>query len=273
MTDLLRGTRGLIVGMSGASSVGYHCAAAFTRMGAEVAITSRPGRMQACASLASEAGCALHLAMDPADDSSISAVLARLEQQWGGLDFVLHTLIQVPTGALNRPLTTLPRQELGQIFDSAVASLIAVTREAAPLLAASPAGRVVTLTSAGGERVLPNYHAVGITKAALIAALRYLADELGPRGVLCNAISFSLLPTEAAAAKIGAATAEHTHGYLAARASTAKALTYEQVASATAFLLSPACDNITGEVLTVDGGFSRTYLPAPRTTDGSAPLG
>lgn len=257
---ILEGRRGLVLGMSSQNSLGYHCAATFAALGADVAVSSRPATRELRATLAAEAGCVLQLDLDADDDESIAAAFALLEERWGRLDFLVHTLVHVPEGVLSRPLVEVSRQEFRMVMESGVHSLLAVCRHAQGLLERSESPRLVALTSPADHLMTPNYHVVGLAKAALAAAVLYLAYELGPRGILCNAVSFSVLPTTGAQRVVGAETATATHAYLAKRAPTRQALDASQVAQTIAFLASALCDNMTGEVITVDGGFSRTYF-------------
>jgi enoyl-[acyl-carrier protein] reductase I len=116
------------------------------------------------------------------------------------------------------------------------------------------------MLSAGADFALPNYHAVGIAKAALAATLRYLARDLGELGVLCNGLSFSMLETNAAQEIIGTEITRRTVEHIAKRSLTGQQLNYEHVAHAAAFLAGADCQNLTGEVLTVDGGYRRGYF-------------
>jgi enoyl-[acyl-carrier protein] reductase I len=257
---ILERRRGLILGMSGRNSIGYQCATALRALGAEVAVTYRPSRQNVCGSLAEEAGCALHFGVDADDEASVATAFQALHAAWGRLDFLVHTLVHVPEGVLARPLVELTRQDFHSVLDLGVHSLIVACRHATPLLERSNSPRVVTLTSASAQLMTPHYHAMGIAKAALVAAVRYLAYELGPRGILCNAVSFSLLPTDGAIRAVGAENALATHAALARRAPTRTPLEFAHVTGAIAFLVSSLCENTTGEVITVDGGFSHSYF-------------
>jgi enoyl-[acyl-carrier protein] reductase I len=145
-------------------------------------------------------------------------------------------------------------------MDVGVRSLLVATRFARPWLERSSSPRVVTLLSGGADFAMPNYHLVGLVKAALGAAVRYLAAELGPAGILCNAVNFSILDTAAARRVIGAERTLQTRQHLAKRGMTGAPLAYADVTRAIAFLVSPLCSNLTGEALQVDGGFSRSYF-------------
>ena len=166
----------------------------------------------------------------------------------------------MPEGALERPLVELTARELSDAMEVGVRSLLVAVRHARPWLERSSFPRVVALLSGGADFAMPNYHVVGLVKAALSAAVRYLAAELGPAGILCNAVNFSILETSAARRVIGAERTAQTRVHLAKRAMTKVPLAYADVTRAIAFLSSPLCSNMTGESLLVDGGFSKSYF-------------
>lgn len=257
---LLAGCRGVIVGVSGENSMGYHFARGFAALGAEVAATYRPARRDACAPLLEAAGVKHHAALDASDEASIELAMAQLGGALGRLDFVVHTLVHVPEGLLARPLLSVTSAEFHAVLDASAYSLIAVCRHAEPWLTRSEHPRVVALTSASAARMTPSYHVAGIAKAALGGVLLYLAAELGPRGILCNGVAFSLIETDAARRVIGPQNAAATRAYLQKRVPTRRPLQPEHVTRAAAFLASPLCENVTGEVLMVDGGYSRIYM-------------
>jgi enoyl-[acyl-carrier protein] reductase I len=255
-TALLQHSRGIILGVSSAASVGHACAAAFRAQGAHVGITHRS---PAAAGLAAELGCA-HAELEATDDQSVARAIGRLGNDLDGIDFLVHTLVHVPEGVLDRPLHEISAPHFAEVLEIGVRSLLVACRHALPFWRRSRHPRLVALASTGGERAIPGYHAVGIAKAALASAVRYLAQELGPDGVLCNTVSFSAVDTEGARRAIGAERLEKTRLHLARRALTRQPVELDQVTSALAFFASPACQNITGELVTVDGGFSRSYF-------------
>ena len=257
---LLAGRRGLVLGLSGPNSLGYACLQDLRRLGADLAVTYRPGREQTCVPLAEQAGCRHHFAVDAADEESIAAAGAGLAGRWDSLDFVVHTWVTSSPGLLTQPLLTVSAKDFHHVLEVGARSLLGAVRSTLPMLTRSDAPRVVALTSTAYEQTMPNYHVLGITKAALVAAVRYLALDLGPQGVLCNAVSFSLLPTAGARRALGDDTAERTHAYLAKRSPTRQPLRTRDVTNAIGFLASPLCANLTGEVLTVDGGFAGSYF-------------
>jgi enoyl-[acyl-carrier protein] reductase I len=256
--NLLAGLRGIVLGVSGEDSVGYHTARAFRALGAEVTVTHRSGRRGAVGPLARALGVDT-VELDVRDERAVEQAMDEIGARYERLDFLVHTLIHVPDGILGRPVTELSAGEFGVVMEVGVRSLLTTCRHALPWLDRSASPRVVTLLSPGADRAVPGYHAVGIAKGALAAAVRYLALELGPRRVLVNAVSFSIIETAAARHVIGRELTERTRGHVTKRAFTRKATDYEDVVSAIAYLSSPLCRNMTGEALTVDGGFTRGY--------------
>lgn len=257
---ILAGLRGVVLGVSGKNGLGYRCAELFRRLGAEIAITHRPSREAEGARLGAELGAGLVLPADAGDDASLDRAFASIDRAWGRLDFLLHTWVYVPEGVLARPLVALGREDFATVMEISAYSLVAACRYAKALLARSASPRVVALTSSQANHMTPNYHVVGIAKAALDATVLYLAHELGREQILCNAVSFSLIETDAAVRALGKTATGVTREYLAKRSPTRRAVELEDVASAVAFMVSPLCRNTTGEVLTVDGGFSRSYF-------------
>ncbi len=257
MTSLLSDRVGVVLGASRTSSVGAHAVTDLRAQGATVAFTHR-GRSGATTPEVDAQD--LGVEMDFRDEPSVVRGMDRLGRQLGRLDFLVHTLVSVPEGALQRPLLDLSAEEFSHAMLGSVHSLVVALRHAMPLLERSSAPRVVALLSAGSDFAIPSYHAVGMAKAALASALRYLAQELGPRGVLCNGVSFSIIDTEAANHCIGEETTRRTREYLAKRSMTGRSVTYEDVTGAIGFLCSRRCQNMTGEIINVDGGYVRSYL-------------
>ncbi len=258
-TGMLAGRRGIVLGVSSENSAGYACAATAIEQGATVAISHRPSRHETARTLAARLG-AKPVALEATDETSVAEAFARVADELGGLDFMVHTLVHVPDGVLGRPATAITASEFHATMEIGVRSLLVACRFAKPLLERSDAPRVVALSSGGGASAMPSYHAVGIAKAALAAAVRYLALELGPAGILCNVVSFSLVETDAAVRAVGSAAADATRRHLAKRSMTRANTTLADVGAAVSYFASPLLRNVTGEILTVDGGFSRAYF-------------
>ena len=255
---LLTGRRGLVLGVSSENSVGFHVARQLQALGAEVAATLRPSRAQFLPRLSEL--CMFGVELDALDESSIERAVQRVGERFKRLDFVVHCLVHVPDGALARPVQQISARELSDAMEVGVRSLLVAARFAQPLLQRSDAPRIVTLLSGGADFAMPAYHVVGIVKAALAATVRYLGVELGPAGILCNAVNFSILESDAALRVIGPERTQQTRQHLSKRSMTQRPLSFGDVARAVAFLASPLCSNLTGESLTVDGGFSRSYF-------------
>jgi len=256
---LLAGRRGLVLGVSGANSLGYHIARTARAHGATVAVTCRPARLAAATALADELGAAVY-PVDVADEPSLAAAVEAIGRDGAPLDFLVHGLVDIPDGVLTRPVLEVSRADFAHVMEVSAWSLIAACHHARPLLARSAAPRVVALTSACSHRMTPHYHVAGIAKAALESAVIYLAMELGKDGILVNAVGASLLATDGAVRAIGAHHAQATRAVQARRSATGRAIDPDDVAGCVSFLCSPLARNVTGEIVTVDGGFSRAYL-------------
>lgn len=255
---LLAGKRGLVLGASSKDSVGFHAAEVLRAQGSELAVSLR-SRQSEFWPVLDDAGY-LPFELDAFDEGSVTRAIDGVGRRFERIDFLVHTLVHVPPGALERPVTELGARELADAMEVGVRSLLLAARAAQPWLARSTSPRLVTLLSGGADFAMPGYHLVGIVKAALAAAMRYLAAELGPSKTLCNSVNFSILETAAARRVIGSEKSERTREHLAKRALTRTALDYADVCGAIAFLASPLCSNMTGETLLVDGGFSKSYF-------------
>ena len=257
--DLLAGRTGLVLGVSRRESVGYHCVRDLKAMGASVAFTQRPARASLGVEIARELN-VLRVPMDVLEEDSVREAFDVVASQKGQLDFLVHCLVHVPAGSLDRPVFELSKQDFAAAMEVGVRSLLMTTRYALPLLRRSGAPRIVALFSAGGEFAIRNYHLVGIVKGALATAMRYLAMDLGPLGVLCNGVSFPMLETEAAERVLNKDVVAQTRSYQSKRSMTRTPATFESVTNAVGFLVSQNCQNLTGEILNVDGGYCRSYF-------------
>ena len=256
--SLLAGRRGLVVGVSGERSLGWPIACALADRGAEVAIACRPGRYAQMTALADKRGfdtCPI----DVEDPESIAGAFATLGKSWGRLDFLVHSVVHVPDGLLDGSLFAVTRGDFARVMSVAAYSLIALCGHARPLFKSGSDPRVITLTSIGSRRALPNYHVAGIAKAALESVVTYLALELGGEGVLVNGVSAGLIATDGAFRAIGPASVAAARVRLARRALTARATDAEDVAECVAWLASASARNITGEILSVDGGIALAH--------------
>jgi enoyl-[acyl-carrier protein] reductase I len=248
---------GLIVGVANKRSIAWAIAQAAARGGARLALTYQGRVEDRVRDLAQALDQPLLLPCDVASDSDIDAVFANVDQQFGGLDFLVHGAAFALPDELSLPFANTSREGFRMALDISAYSLIALTRGAMPLFEKRGGGSVLTLTYLGSERVFPNYNVMGVAKAALEASVRYLAADVGPKNIRVNAISAGPIKTLAAAGISGFAS---SLGVYRDRAPLRRNIETSEVADAAAFLLSDAGRAITGEVLMVDAGFHVTGM-------------
>jgi len=249
----LNGTCGLITGIANKRSIAWAIAKAMARDGARLALTYQGERLlDNVQELAAELDRPLLLPCDVTSDIQIAEVFQAIEQEFGGLDFMLHGTAFAPREELSRPFVETSREGFRLALDVSAYSLIAMSRGAAPLMAARGGGAIVTLTYLGSDRVFPNYNVMGVAKAALEASVRYLADNLGPQNIRVNAISAGPIKTLAASGISGFGGILQVYRD---RAPLRRNTELEEVGETGRFLLGPESSGITGEVLMVDSGY------------------
>ena len=177
-------------------------------------------------------------------------VFATLEQEWGGLDILVHAIAFANKEDLSNPYAQTSRAGFHLAMDVSAYSLVALAQRAAPLMEGRK-GSIVTLTYMGSEKVIPNYNVMGVAKAALEASVRYLAHDLGPKGIRINAISAGPLRTLAAA---GISDFKSMLHHVADRAPLKRNIEAEEVGKTALYLCSDWGSAVTGEVLHVDAG-------------------
>ena len=252
MTDF-SGKHGLIVGVANKRSIAWAIAQATARRGAQLALTYQ-GRFEDHVRELSEGlqPSPLVLPCDVTSDEEIAAVFSRIEQEFGGLDFVVHGAAFAPREELEASFLNTSRNGFRTTLDISAYSLIALARGAAPLMEKRGGGSVLTLSYLGSERVVPGYHVMGVAKAALEATVRYLAADVGPKNIRVNAVSAGPIKTLAAAGIKGFSSILHIYPE---RAPLRRNVETAEVAEAAAFLLSDAGKGVTGEVMYVDAGY------------------
>jgi enoyl-[acyl-carrier protein] reductase I len=253
----LQGRRILVTGMLSNRSIAYGIARACHREGAELAFTYQgEGVRQRVAELAAEfGGSGRVFPCDVADDAQIDALFADLRQHWDGLDGLVHAIAFAPREALKGEFhESITREAFRVAHDVSSYSLAALAKAAAPMMEGT-GGAIVTLSYLGAERSIANYNVMGLAKASLEAAVRYLAASLGPRGTRVNAISAGPIKTLAAAGIGGFSKILH---FVEKHAPLRRGVSAEEVGNTAAFLLSDLSSGITGEVIYVDAGFSTT---------------
>jgi enoyl-[acyl-carrier protein] reductase I len=254
----LAGKRILITGLLSNRSIAYGVSGAAHRQGAELAFTFQNDRVRdRVLEMAREFGSELVFPCDVSSDSEIEALFENLGKHWDGLDGLVHSIAFAPREALAGDfLDTLTREAFRTSQDISAYSFPALARAARPLMEGRRAS-LVTLSYLGAVRTMPNYNVMGMAKASLEAAVRYMAVSLGPKGIRVNAVSAGPIKTLAAA---GIGSFGKLLSYNERHAPLRRNVTIEEVGNACAFLLSDLASGITGEVMYVDGGFNTTAL-------------
>jgi enoyl-[acyl-carrier protein] reductase I len=254
----LAGKKVLITGLISNRSIAYGIAQAMHREGAELAFTHQGDRIRdRVVKLAEEFGSELVLPCDVADDAQIDAVFAQLNQRWDGLDGLVHSIAFAPREALaGEFLEGLSRESFRIAHDISSYSFPALAKAALPMMEGRSAA-LLALTYLGAVRAVPHYNVMGLAKASLEAGVRYLAQNLGPKGIRANGISAGPIKTLAAS---GIADFGKLLSFHARMAPLKRNVTLEDVGNAAAFLCSDLAAGITGEVVYVDSGFSQIAL-------------
>ena len=251
----LSGRRILVTGLLSNRSIAFGIARSCKREGAELAFTYVGERFKdRVTDLARELGSECVLPCDVASDQQIGELFQALRGRWDGLDGLVHAIAFAQREAIaGELLDGLTREAFREAHDISAYSFPALAKAALPLMQGRK-GALLTLTYLGAERVVPHYNTMGLAKASLEASVRYLAANLGPKGIRVNAISAGPIKTLAAAGISGFG---RILKFVEENAPLRRNVTTDQVGDAAAFLLSELAAGITGEVLMVDGGFSR----------------
>ncbi|MDP3560830.1 MAG: enoyl-ACP reductase [Legionellaceae bacterium] len=249
----LNGKKALIVGLASNRSIAYGIAKAFHEQGAELAFTYQNDKLkERVENMAAEFNSSLTFPCDVASDEEITAVFSQLGKKWDRLDTVIHSVAFAPADQIGGDYVSNATREGFRIaHDISAYSLVALAKAALPMMQDTQ-GSILTLSYYGAEKAVPNYNVMGIAKASLEAAVRYLAASLGSRGLRVNAISAGPIRTLAAAGikdfrKLQSAYAEITP--------LKRNITAEEVGNTAAFLCSDLASGITGEVVHVDAGY------------------
>jgi enoyl-[acyl-carrier protein] reductase I len=249
----LAGKRALIVGLATERSIAYGIAEAMRREGAELAFSYQERFKDRVEAMAKEFGSNAVFEMDVGSDQSIANAFATLRKSWDSLDIVVHAVAFAPSDAIRGGFVESTNRENFRIaHDISSYSLTAIAKEAAPMMAGR-AGALVTLTYLGAVRTLPSYNVMGLAKASLEASVRFLASDLGPKGIRVNGISAGPIKTLAAA---GIGGFRKMLGHVASIAPLRRNVTIEDVGNTAAFLCSDLASGITGEIVYVDGGYN-----------------
>lgn len=249
----LTGKIGLIVGVANKRSLSWAIAQRAADAGATLVLTYQDRFEEHVGELAATLDPRpLVLPLDVQSDAAIEQVIARIQQEHGGLDFLVHGVAFAGRDELTNRFSDTTRDGFKNALDVSAYSLIALSRAARPLMQARGGGSIVTLSFLGADRVFPNYNVMGVAKAALESSVRYLAADLGPDNIRVNAVSAGPVKTLAAAG-IGGISA--MINATRERAPLRRNIEAAEVGDAAVFLLSEAGRGITGEVLMVDAGY------------------
>ncbi len=246
----LAGLKGLVVGIANEHSIAWGCAEAFKAAGAELAVTYLNAKAEPhVRPLAQSLDAPLILPMDVEDDTEVAAVFRAIEDQWGKLDFLLHSIAFAPTQDLHGRVIDSSREGFNRAMDVSCHSLIRLSRLAAPLMKSG--GAILTMSYDGAKQLAPHYGIMGLAKAALEAATRALAAELGTQQITVNAISPGPIATRAASGiqdfdQLMQDTIDHAPLH--------RLVTIEEVGALATLLASPAGRAITGDVILIDAG-------------------
>ena len=254
----MKGMRGLVMGVANDRSIAWGIARAMHAAGAELAFSYQGEAFgKRVEPLAASLGSSLLVDVDVTDDASLDAAFAALSDTWPTIDFLVHAIAYSDKSELTGRFLNTSRDNFKRSLDISCYSFIEVARRAYPLMKQN-GGTLLTLTYQGSNRVAPNYNVMGVAKAALEAATRYLANDLGPDGIRVNAISPGPMKTLAGAAIGGARrTFKHTEANAPLRSNA----TLDAVGGTAVYLASPAGAYTTGEIIRVDGGFHVLGMP------------
>jgi enoyl-[acyl-carrier protein] reductase I len=257
MADLMKGKRGLVMGVANERSIAWGIAKALAAEGAELAFSYQGEAFgKRVEPLAASVGSDFLVDVDVSDDTSLDACFAALKDRWGQMDFLVHAIAFSDKNELTGRFINTSRRNFANSLDISCFSFIDVSRRASELM--PEGGSLITLTFQGSNRVTPNYNVMGVAKAALESATRYLAADLGQQKIRVNAISPGPMKTLAGAA-IGGARATYRH--TESNAPLGSNATLESVGGAAVFLCSDYGKHTTGEVIRVDGGFHVLGMP------------
>jgi len=251
MSKLLEGKSALVLGVANRWSLAYAIADAFRREGACLTLTYQGERQrEAVETVGQELAAAQVLPCDVGNDGELAQLTEKLGESPGRLDAVVHSIAFANRDDMTRPFVETSRAGFTLAQDISAYSLVAVAHAVAPLM--TEGGSITTLTYLGSTRVIPNYNVMGVAKAALEAVVRYLASDLGPKGIRVNAISAGPVKTAAARAIPGFSS---ILDHVAQRAPLRRNTDPREVADAAVFLASSLSRGVTGNTLFVDSGF------------------
>lgn len=248
---LLEGKRGLVIGIANEQSIAWGCAKAFHGLGAQLAVTYLNDKaFKYVEPLARQVEASILMPLDVRAHGQMDAVFEKIRSEWGELDFAVHSIAFSPKDALQGRVVDVGRDGFLTTMDVSCWSFIQMAHLAEPLM--RKGGTLFTMSYYGSQMVVENYNIMGVAKAALECSVRYIAAELGPKGIRVHAISPGPLATRAAS---GIPEFDELLEKAKGKAPSRSLVTIEDVGLATAFLAHDAARLITGETLYIDGGY------------------
>lgn len=248
--DMLKGKRGLVVGVANADSIAFGCAAKLRAFGADIALTYLNDKAKSHVEpLAQEIGADLLLPLDVSQPGQIKAVFDRIAQEWGALDFVIHSIAFAPREDLHGRIIDCSREGFLQAMQISCHSFLEMAHQAEPLMRAG--GALISMSYHGADKVVEHYNMMGPVKAALEASVRYLALELGEKDIRVFAVSPGPMRTRAAS---GIDHFDELLDMAVARSPGRRLVDISEVGRVVAFLVGGAASGMTGDVIYVDAG-------------------
>lgn len=249
---LMAGKRGVVFGVANDKSIAWGIAQQLSAAGAEIAFTYLNEALEKrVRPLAESLGSKIILPCDVGSDQEIAAVFDTLKEKWGSVDFVVHAVAFANREDLKNPFSQTSREGFSLAMDISAYSLVAITRCAIPLM--SHGGSIVTMSYLGSMLAVPGYNVMGVAKAALESAVRYLAAELGQQKIRVNAVSAGPIKTLAAS---GVGNFKEKLHIMEQRSPLRRTVSQEEVGKASLYLLSDMSSGVTGEIHYVDAGFN-----------------
>ena len=261
MEGLMKGKRGLIMGIANDHSIAWGMARTLHAHGAELAFTFQgDAQGKRVKPLAQSLGVELVLPCDVEDIASVDALFEALRGKWGQLDFVIHAIGFADKNELKGRYADTSRDNFSRTMVISCFSFTEVAKRAGDMM--PQGGSMITLTFGASQRAMPNYNVMGVAKAALEASVRYLAADFGPRGIRVNAISAGPIRTLAGA---GISDARQMFAFQQRHSPLRRGVTLDELGGSALYLLSDLSGGVTGEVHYVDSGYNIISMPRPET--------
>jgi enoyl-[acyl-carrier protein] reductase I len=256
---LMKGKRGLIMGVANDHSIAWAIAKSLHAQEAELAFTYQGEAFgKRLEPLAKSVGSSTMISCDVEDITSVDHAFAVLKEKWGKIDFLFHAIAFSDKNELKGKYADTTRENFVRTMIISCFSFTEIAKRAATIM--PDGGALVTLTYGGSTRVMPNYNVMGVAKAALESSVRYLASDFGPQGLRVNAISAGPMRTLAGA---GIGDARAMFNFQNAHAPLRRTITMDEVGGAGLYLLSPLSSGVTGEIHYVDSGYNIISMPRP----------